>query len=126
MGLKKLIGLLGVLAVTGCNPKLPQPSDMDLFAQCLTDNGATLYGTKGCPGCIAQKHLFEESFQYINFIDCDEDWPSCAEAGIHAYPTWQDKEGHSYLGPHELFVLANIFGCEEVFEGIENADGGEE
>ena len=50
----------------------PNPvGEYDGFAQCLTDAGATMYGTEWCHICKDQKELFGASFKNINFVDCD-------------------------------------------------------
>ena len=41
----------------------------DSFAQCLTDNGAVMYGTYWCSYCNAQKGDFGDAFIYFNGKD---------------------------------------------------------
>ncbi|MBU0626012.1 hypothetical protein KKG31_05255 [Patescibacteria group bacterium] len=63
-------------------------TNLNTFAQCLTDAGAKMYGTAACSHCLAQKVLFGDSFQYVNYIDCQEDPNACTDANINKVPTW--------------------------------------
>ena len=116
MKLTKTLGLTAILAISGCGPDGgdSKPKNMDEFAQCLTDNGAVMYGTKWCGACQGQKLVFGDSFQYISYVDCGDERDVCNSEGINAYPTWKDGEGKSYIGALPLKVLGSIFGCEFV------------
>ena len=72
-----------------------------------------MYGTDWCPHCKDQKKLFGNSFQYIDYIDCDWNKEDCREAGIKGYPTWIIN-GEKYAGEQELDRLASLMGCELV------------
>jgi len=103
MRIKFLFSFLFVLIVSlvlvGCVSK--GPSKYDTFAKCLTEKGATIYGTEWCPHCKNQKKLFGDSFQYIDYVDCDRDKDECLRNGIRGYPTWIINE-ESYSGRKEL------------------------
>lgn len=80
---------------------------LDKFAQYLTSQNVTMYGTSWCSHCKNQKKLFEESFQYINFVDCDKESQVCALKGITGYPTW-NINGTNYPGEQSLAGLAQL------------------
>ncbi len=88
-----------------------ETSNYNLFAQCLTSNDATMYGTEWCSHCQDQKKLFGASFENINFIDCDKNSDICSKEGIKGYPTWKINE-KSLVGKQSLSKLASVTGCE--------------
>jgi glutaredoxin len=83
----------------------------DSLAQCLTEKGVIMYGTEWCGFCKKQKEAFGDSFQYIDYIDCDQNREACNEAGISGYPTWQ-IDGELSPGLTPLENLASLAGCE--------------
>ncbi|MBU1246094.1 MAG: hypothetical protein ABIJ20_01870 [Nanoarchaeota archaeon] len=85
-------------------------SDNDQLARCLTQNGATMYGTEWCSHCKDQKELFGDSFQYVNYVDCDQDKTSCSNAGITDYPTWVINN-EKYPGVQQLSKLKELTNC---------------
>ena len=101
--MKAIILLLFVL-LAGC-------ANNDSFAQCLTDNDATMYGTEWCSHCQNQKKAFGSSFESVNYVDCDKDRAICEEAGIEGYPTWI-IDGKAYPGEQKLETLAMLSECE--------------
>jgi hypothetical protein len=80
------------------------------FAKCITDSGAVLYGSNRCSHCTAQKDLFGETIEEIEFIDCDANRDICSLAGISAYPTWVIG-GQKYVGTQPLEKIADLTGC---------------
>jgi hypothetical protein len=86
-------------------------SEYDTFASCLSESGAVMYGTEWCSHCKDQKEMFGDSFDNINFIDCDRDRDACLIAGVQGYPTWVIG-GESYPGQQPLQELADLTGCE--------------
>jgi len=98
--------LILFLALYACTPD----KTYDNFAQCLTDEGAVMYGTEWCSHCQNQKKAFRDSFKYIDFVDCDKQKSVCGEAGIEGYPTWKIN-GQNYPGEKELDALASLSGC---------------
>lgn len=105
---KGIILILAMVLIAGCNQG---PGAYDGFAQCLTDNGAVMYGTEWCPHCQAQKSLFESSFDLVNYVDCDKQRDLCEAAGVNGYPTWV-IDGNSYPGTQQLSKLATLTSCE--------------
>lgn len=88
----------------------------DAFATCLTEQGATMYGTFWCSHCQEQKKLFGDSFQYVNYIECSlPDGKSqtelCAKKGINGYPTWELENGTRVEGIITLNDFSQRTGC---------------
>lgn len=93
--------------VTG---KSIESGQYDVFAQCLTEAGLKMYGTDWCGYCKKQKELFGDSFQYIDYIDCDKNRQECLDAGVKGYPTWKINE-QNYPGLQSLERLAELTEC---------------
>ncbi|MDP3990978.1 MAG: hypothetical protein Q8P63_01650 [Candidatus Nealsonbacteria bacterium] len=92
-------------------------ASLDEFAQCLTEKGMKIYGSKYCSWCQKQKDDFGDSFSYINYIECvneetDEWSEECTRAGISSTPTWQFSDGTMSSGYKSLEDLAGISGCQ--------------
>jgi hypothetical protein len=87
-----------------------EPGTYDSFAQCLTDNGAVMYGSASCHACKNQKEMFGDSFEYVNYVECLEDIILCRSRGVSAYPTWEIG-GKMYIGSRPLESLASLSGC---------------
>ncbi|HIG94531.1 MAG: hypothetical protein QT05_C0049G0041 [archaeon GW2011_AR13] len=92
-------------------PRQTGQLNLDEFAKCLNETGVKMYGTEWCSHCKEQKKLFGESFQFANYIDCDENKEICMTEGIQGYPTWK-YEGKEYLGVQTLEFLSDLSGCE--------------
>ena len=86
------------------------PGPYDDFAKCLTENGVVMYGTDWCGACKDQKALFEKSFNYINYRNCDKYKLECDRAGVGGYPTWRINDTN-YSGLQSLERLASMTGC---------------
>lgn len=91
-------------------------SYLDDFAQCLTDSGATFYGTFWCPHCEDQKEAFGSAFEYVEYIECSTadgrgQLPICQQAGIEGYPTWIFADGSQEYGNLPFEVLAAKTNC---------------
>ncbi len=81
----------------------------DEFAKYLTEQEVKMYGTEWCSHCKNQKKLFGSSFQYIDYIDCDQNRRECLSAGVQGYPTWEIN-GLNYPGEQSLERLAQLIG----------------
>lgn len=101
-----IILFFGVLFLSGCS----QGNTPEELAQCLTEKGAVMYGTDWCGHCQNQKAVFGESFQYINFVNCEQNKDECQAANVPGYPTWQIN-GKNYPGEKSLAELAGLAGC---------------
>jgi hypothetical protein len=95
-----------------------QPGPYDEFAQCITDSGAELYGAYWCGNCQRQKLNFGDSFEYLDYTECDAKDPEgkgqplvCDEKGIVKYPTWI-IDGAKYTGLKSMQELSELTGCE--------------
>jgi len=90
---------------------------LDDFAKCITDGGATFYGTYWCPQCDRQREAFGRSDRYLNYVECasrdsDEAKRECKRADIKSYPTWEFGDGTRATGFQSLRRLADRTGCE--------------
>ena len=85
--------------------------DYDTFAQCLSEKGATMYGTEWCSHCKNQKDMFGTSFQFITYVDCDINSDECLKNGVKGYPTWGIND-ENYPGEQQLPRLASLTGCQ--------------
>ncbi len=91
-------------------------SRLDAFAQCLTAKQAKMYGLYWCTHCAEQKEMFGSSFRYVSYIECGikgerKEEPSCVQAGIKHFPTWQFADGERKEGSLPLQVLSAKTGC---------------
>ncbi len=87
-----------------------QEYNLDSFANCVTQSGLVMYGTDWCPHCLEQKKMFDKSFKYIDYVNCDFKSEVCNREGITGYPTWKIN-GQRYPGVQELEELAALSGC---------------
>jgi hypothetical protein len=92
-------------------------SELDGFAQCISDSGAKFYNTFWCNHCQDQKKMFGSSVKYIPSIECSTldgrgQLPVCQEANIQAYPTWEFVDGERVTGKLSLEVLAEKTQCQ--------------
>ncbi len=85
-------------------------TDLDKFAKCLTENGATLYASKYCGHCKNQKEMFGDSLKYINQVECSENQQLCQQMGIRGVPTWIIN-GESHTGVQSFETLSSVTGC---------------
>jgi len=90
-------------------------NNYDNFAKCLTEKGATFYGTYWCPHCSNQKKLFGSSLKYVNYVECDPKGENakpelCSQSNITGYPTWIINGTH-YEGEQSLQELSSLAGC---------------
>ncbi len=74
------------------------PGELDSFASCLKDKGATFYGAFWCPHCQAQKKLFGRSVSKLPYVECSLPSGSgqtqlCIDKKIESYPTWNFNQG---------------------------------
>ncbi|HEY9886116.1 MAG TPA: hypothetical protein V6C96_02530 [Vampirovibrionales bacterium] len=83
-----------------------------LYIQCLKDKGVEMFGLSTCPHCKAQKRVFGEYFDQVNYVNCDRPVGRCLEASRkgRGYPTWLDPEG-KVIEPGSIEELALDAGC---------------
>jgi hypothetical protein len=95
-------------------------SNLDAFAQCLTDKGVKMYGAYWCPHCKSQKELFGSSFSKVDYVECTDKVKECEAAGVTSYPTWifpdetvgtTTTKGQRFIGETALDTLADWSKC---------------
>lgn len=82
------------------------------FAQCLTDNKVTMYGTDWCPHCQEQKKMFEAAFKKIDYVNCDFNQQVCRKQGVEGYPTWKIDGRLIGSGVQTFPTLGEAAGCD--------------
>jgi|SRR3989344_1088281 len=92
------------------------PSNLEPFAQCLKDKGATFYGAFWCPHCQAQKRLFGTSAKLLPYVECSTSdgqgqLQVCKDKEIQQYPTWEFVDGSRLTGEVPLAQLAEKTEC---------------
>jgi len=103
-----LIILVSSLFFAGCSNT---SQDYGPIAKCLTEKGAIMYGTEWCSHCKNQKKAFGQSFEFVNFVDCDAQAQLCSDAGIEGYPTWI-IDGKLYPGEQSIERLDHLTDCK--------------
>lgn len=93
------------------------PGELDDFARCIEEKGATFYGAFWCPHCADQKAAFGNSERLLPYVECstpDQNGVTiaCQQAGINSYPTWEFADGSRETGELSLSFLAEKTGCE--------------
>lgn len=113
MKFPRLFFTLSLLVLSGCGQA---PVDYTTFAQCLSDRDITMYGAFWCPHCADQKELFGDSFEYIEYVECDPRGENpqserCLTQNIESYPTWMHPDGRRWEGTQTMETLSEISGC---------------
>ncbi|MDP3027509.1 MAG: hypothetical protein Q8N63_07425 [Nanoarchaeota archaeon] len=85
-------------------------SEIDLFAECLTNKNIKLYIRGGDSYCDSQKNEFGSSSKYLNIIDCANEPALCQEAGVQGIPAWV-IDGKVYYGNKNLEQISQISKC---------------
>jgi hypothetical protein len=88
-----------------------QPANLDSFAQCLAQKGATMYGAYWCSVCKEEKQLFGDSFRFVPYVECTAEPKKCLDAGINGYPTWIFPDGRKLEGFQGIEGLSRESGC---------------
>jgi len=107
--------ILGLFIIFAIN-KDRKPGELDTFATCLKDQGATFYGAFWCPHCQNQKKLFGKSVDLLPYVECStpdgqEQTQACQDKKIESYPTWEFKDGSRETGEIPLATLAEKTSC---------------
>ncbi len=111
------LAVIGLIAFAASNEQAASaPSELDGFAQCVTDSGTVMYGAWWCPHCEDQKAAFGSAFSYVEYIECSNAArtmnATCRDAGIEGYPTWEFSDGSRQAGFVPLETLAELTSCE--------------
>ncbi len=93
-----------------------QPSALDGFAQCLSEQKAVVYGAYWCPSCKKQEEMFGQSWKHIDYIECatpgiQSQVKICQDANIEGYPTWIFGNDKRVTGAQTFEQLAAETGC---------------
>ncbi len=91
-------------------------SNLQPFAVCLKEKGATFYGAFWCPHCQAQKKLFGSAANDLNYIECstpdgNAQTEICKDKKIESYPTWEFADLSRVQGEMSLSDLASKTSC---------------
>lgn len=109
-----IVAVIAIFIFFAMQPKAA-PADYDVFAKCLTEKGAKMYGSELCTHCQEQKESFGESWQYVTYVECHSQMGSqtqaCTDAGIKAYPTWEFADKSRTVGTMEFDQLSEATGC---------------
>ncbi len=116
IGLGALILILAVSAILQSQKEPDGPGELDTFATCLKDAGATFYGAFWCPHCQSQKKLFGKSAKLLPYVECSTadakgQTQVCIDKDVKSYPTWEFKDGSRLNGEIPLAQLAEKTSC---------------
>ena len=118
IGILIVVAIIVILFVIGGSGPSYSREDIDVFAQCLTEKGAVMYGAFWCPHCADVKKMFGESFRYIEYVECDprgenEQSLLCIEKEIESYATFEfnDDPTTRIIGEPTFEELAAASGC---------------
>lgn len=86
-------------------------AEVEDFAKCLAEKGATMYGAASCSWCQKEKANFGRTFDYIPYVECPAEPQQCLAAGIEGTPTWIFPDGRKLVGYQGLEKLSQASGC---------------
>ena len=96
---------------TSASPPSQSKSKAVKLAECMTANGAVVYGSRGCSITRKQMALFEEGARHLNYVDCNDHRDQCSQNRIDYYPTWICKN-ERLEGSYPPDFLARFAGCD--------------
>lgn len=110
------IALLIVLSLGAAFLIKPVSLNLEPFAACLKDKGATFYGAFWCPHCQEQKRMFGSAAESLPYIECSTpdgkgQLQACIDKRIQSYPTWEFADGSRLTGEQSLQILSQKTGC---------------
>ncbi|MGV8142397.1 MAG: hypothetical protein ACP5NS_02050 [Candidatus Pacearchaeota archaeon] len=111
-----IVVLAGLFMFAGKENSSTSQDSVDNFAKCLTEKGAVMYGAFWCPHCAKTKKNFGESFNYINYVECDprgdnEQAELCISKSIDKYDTWEFADGSRLISEPSFELLSEKTGC---------------
>jgi hypothetical protein len=111
-----IAGVIAVVIIAAYLMLTNAPGQNDAFAQCVGASGAKMYGAYWCPHCNDQKHMFGNSWRFIEYVECSlpddkGQTDACITAGIRSYPTWEFKDGTRSVGALSFEELAQKTNC---------------
>ncbi|MEK6939937.1 MAG: hypothetical protein AABX31_04365 [Nanoarchaeota archaeon] len=119
---KQIVLGLAALLLNCDTQSLKQPTTPEAkLAQCLAQEGATMYGAYWCKWCTKQKGEFGPgAWEYFksNYVECSEksseqERQRCKSAAVSMFPYWTFKDGKTVAGYIPLKSLAEISGCDQ-------------
>lgn len=114
------IAVLAILAGIGywrwTGRAVAPQANYDNFAKCLTEKGVAMYGAYWCSHCQNQKKMFGDSWQYVNYVECNPEGKNanpqlCIQNNIQGYPTWI-VNGKIYTGEKTIQELSSLSECQ--------------
>ena len=106
---KIYLGVIGIIIVAIAAYSVystTRPGPYDIFAKCLTEKGAVVYGAiEWCHYTQAQKAMFGNSWKYLDYQDFTK------LSGIKKTPTWVIN-GKWYENVQSFDTLAALTGCK--------------
>lgn len=86
-----------------------EPEAVRGLAGCLTERGVKMYGLSKCSHCIAQKALFGDALDKLDYVECSG---GKCKGIVEGFPTWTLKGKKSLEGQQALADLAKWAGCD--------------
>ena len=107
--------LMIILILASCST--PSPAYYSDMAQCITDKGVKMYGAFWCPHCAKVKKAWGDSFQKLDYIECDPrgenaQTQKCLDDSIEKYATFRRPDGEELCCEPSPEELAAWVGCE--------------
>ena len=92
-----------------------QSNRLNVFAQCLGDKGAKMYGAYWCPHCADQKEILGKSYRFV-YVECGvpgshAESEQCKALGVKVFPTWRFPDGKLTPGVFQVQELSDRTGC---------------
>jgi hypothetical protein len=106
-----VLGVLVVILAIIFWPRGGETANLDVFAQCLADRGAVMYGAEWCSHCKEQKRLFGDSWKLVPYVECPDNTSLCLEKGVEGYPTWLIGTSTRLVGTQSLEKLSEATAC---------------
>ncbi|RLG27117.1 hypothetical protein DRN76_00490 [Methanosarcinales archaeon] len=89
----------------------------------LSSQGWVIYIINDCEWCNKQKEVFGDAFEYLNYVNCDEDETACVNAKIKKIPCWVSPNGTHYTGYQTLSRLSEL---ADEYQGVVQPTASEE
>lgn len=112
-----IVGTIAVIRLSEGDSGKPDDPAVAQLAECLTKNGAKMYGAYWCTHCINQKKAFGNAVSKIDYVECAvagsprEQIQVCKDAGVTSYPTWIFADGSKLSGELSFQELSEKAGC---------------
>ena len=91
-----------------------QQEKYDVFAQCIAESGAKMYGAYWCSACLQQKSFLGNSDE-IPYVECSlpnrGQTEECMNSNIDSYPTWEFADGSRIVGAFDKEFLGEKTDC---------------